>query len=121
MSLSDNSQKIFTLHELLVDTNNNFLRAFIAHSLIMINFSFPFAALGWVLTYYQISIFLLKLYCIYGYVLYEVYYAEIDFNYIEHYNWDYADVNNNDKARSVCNKSWPTSIFVDCDWHMHQS
>lgn len=88
------SRRIFTFHELLVDTNNNFLPIYIAHSLIIINFSFPFATFELIVYAYKISILLLKFYCIYGYVLYEI-------NSIEYYNWTYDDVNCNNESRSI--------------------
>jgi hypothetical protein len=90
--LMPGSRRILTFHELLVDTNNNFLPIYIAHSLIIINFSFPFATL--IVYAYKFSIHLLKFYCIYGYVLYEI-------NSIEYYNWTYDDVDCNNESRSI--------------------
>lgn len=62
------------VRDFLVDANNNCLPIFIAHSYVLINFSFPFLAAGlaWVLVAYKLAAFSLKFYCIYQFILYEV-------------------------------------------------
>lgn len=91
-SLLNHSSRIFTLRELLIDTNNNFLPIFIAHSFIIINTNFPFVTSVWVIYAYKFSIFLLKFYCICRYILYETCFIIYNLTFVEYYNWMYDDV-----------------------------
>lgn len=61
-----------SLHALLVDSNNNFLPVFIAHSFAQINFNFIFMQGTWVSFLYKCACFSLKFFLIYRFILYEL-------------------------------------------------
>lgn len=64
-------QKLLT-GSLLVDTNNNFLPIFMAHSFAAINVNFPFVSAPYVDIVYKMACISFKFYLINRYVLYEI-------------------------------------------------
>lgn len=98
-SLLGKNDIVLSFHELLIDTNNNFLPIFIAHSFIIIDLNFTFVTSNWIIFAYKLSIFLLKFYCICRYILYETCYIVYNINFTESYNWIYDDVNANNKCK----------------------
>lgn len=72
------SEKLLQLEDkmltssLLVDTNNNLLPVFMAHSFAAVNFNFPLVSSFWALLIYKLACFSLKFYLINRYVLYEL-------------------------------------------------
>lgn len=57
---------------LLADTNDNFLPIFISHLYVLVNYSFPYVMAPALITLYKWCTFLLKFFCIYQFVLYEL-------------------------------------------------
>lgn len=100
-SLVDNNDKMVTFHELLVDTNNNYLPIFIAHSFIILNFNFPFVSNEWLIFVYKIAVFLLKFYCIYRYILYETCVIVYNVSFTNNYCSVYEDVNSSTKQNNI--------------------
>lgn len=65
------AQKLLT-GSILIDTNNNLLPIFMAHSFAAVNFNYPMVTSFWALAIYKIACFSLKFYLINRYVLYEL-------------------------------------------------
>lgn len=76
---------------LLVDTNNNLLPIFMAHSFAAANFSFPFAPV-WLVITYKVACFSLKFYLINRYVLYELVVVISDVSTLKQYSDLYMPV-----------------------------
>mmetsp|Transcript_7327 Transcript_7327/g.9271 ORF Transcript_7327/g.9271 Transcript_7327/m.9271 type:complete len:298 (-) Transcript_7327:218-1111(-) len=104
-SLLDNNDVVLSFYELLIDTNNNFLPIFIAHSFVLIDLNFTFVTSEWIIFAYKISIFLLKFYCICRYILYETCYIVYNINFTECYEWIYNEVNANNKSQFFLNSN----------------
>lgn len=71
----NNEKHEFDLKFFLIESNNNFLPIFIAHSYIFINFNFPFllsSNFQWLIFIYKLYSFSLKFFCIYQFILFEL-------------------------------------------------
>lgn len=99
------SESRFLLNSLLVDTNNNLLPVFMAHSFAAVNFNFPFANSFWLLQGYKFACFSLKFYLINRYVLYELVMVICDVSNLKSYKELYEPVMIGEKP-----KSWSSCI-----------
>ncbi|SGZ50126.1 CIC11C00000005564 [Sungouiella intermedia] len=86
---------------LLVDTNNNFLPVFMAHSFASINFNYPLAGAYWVVLVYKLACFSFKFYLINRYVLYELVMVISDVSDLNSYAELYTPVLIGGKKKSV--------------------
>lgn len=108
------------MRDFVVDANNNYLPIFIAHSYVLINFSFPFVVAGtaWVLVAYKLAAFSLKFYCIYQFILYEVtvviYGITNVYNYMEMYTP--VELQDREKGQTAYARSFFCRLYDD---HRH--
>lgn len=92
--------KKLRVQALLVDTNNNFLPIFIAHSFAWINFNFPFSQGAGAIFAYKCATFSLKFCLIYRFILYELVIVIHDVHNLSSYSELYLPVKIGNPVRS---------------------
>lgn len=97
---------------LLVDTNNNLLPIFMAHSFAAVNFNFPVQGSLWTLALYKFGCFSLKFYLINRYVLYELVMVISDMSNLNSYAELYMPVMIGERTKRWYDKVAPHTLTV---------